>query len=190
MRRILNLEKMSEEICAWVDDQDQLLGGVARSLLRRDHLLHRASYIFVYNRSLESLYIHLRTSTKDYCPSYWDLAAGGVVQFGESYEDNAERELNEEYGLSSVKLEKVCCVLCKEQRVWGGVFLVEWEGKVEDLVPQPEEVVRIELRKIEDIVKMEELYTPDSVVMLEHLLKEKPDLRQRKEMNAKQQINL
>jgi len=44
---------------------------------------------------------------KDYCPGYLDPMAGGVVQFGESYEENAEREAEEEMGIKGVPLQYV-----------------------------------------------------------------------------------
>ena len=44
------------------------------------------------------LCIHLRKITKDFCPGYWDLCAGGCIQYGESDHENARRELEEEYG--------------------------------------------------------------------------------------------
>ena len=82
-----------------VDRQNQGLGVVSRALMRSQGLIHRASYVLVRNSHGE-LFIQKRTSTKDVFPGYWDIAAGGVVQARESYEDSARRELLEELGVA------------------------------------------------------------------------------------------
>ena len=37
--------------------------------------------------------------SKNWCPGYWDVAFGGCVDYGESYDECASRELKEESGL-------------------------------------------------------------------------------------------
>lgn len=41
---------------------------------------------------------------KDYCPGYFDLANGGVQAADETDELNAQRELEEEIGITGVDL--------------------------------------------------------------------------------------
>ena len=41
---------------------------------------------------------------KDYCPGFLDPMTGGVVQFGETFAENAERELFEEMGVKGIPL--------------------------------------------------------------------------------------
>ena len=45
--------------------------------------------------------VHRRADTKDVWPGYWDLAVGGVVEAGESYDTAAHRELDEEIGVTA-----------------------------------------------------------------------------------------
>ena len=68
--------------------------------MRRDRLRHRGVFVAVIT-SANQLVIHQRSSTKDIWPSYWDIAAGGVVGAGESYEESAVRELAEELGIEA-----------------------------------------------------------------------------------------
>lgn len=158
------------EICALVDSEDNEIGSVYRSELRSGVRLHRATYVFVMNSQRE-LFIHKRTPYKDFCPGYFDVVAGGVVQYGESYEENARRELFEEYGLQHQPMEYLGKVFCSEFNVWGGMFLVRWDGKPEDLIPQPEEVVFITLKSVEQILKEHEealvQYCPDSMFIMQ-----------------------
>ena len=42
---------------------------------------------------------------KDYCPGYFDLAAGGMVCAGEDEDKNAEREVHEELGIPEDEID-------------------------------------------------------------------------------------
>ena len=89
-----------------VDDADQVTGQVSRREMRAGRLRHRAVYVFVFNESGQ-LFVHKRTGTKDVYPSYYDLAAGGVLAAGEEYDTGAQRELAEELGVVEVELRRL-----------------------------------------------------------------------------------
>src|SRR4051812_8346969 len=91
------------ELIAWVDRHDQPLGALPRADLRERGLIGRGTYILLFNSAGE-LCVHRRTLSKAVYPGYWDVAAGGMVQNGESYELSAARELEEELGVSGVAL--------------------------------------------------------------------------------------
>ena len=46
--------------------------------------------------------IQKRVDFKDYCPGYYDLVTGGVVDAGEDDDYSAGRELAEELGIEDV----------------------------------------------------------------------------------------
>jgi len=71
--------------------------------MRAENLPHRATYIFVLD-SEGRILVQRRTDTKDLFPGYHDLAAGGVVAAGESYEECALREAEEELGIRDTPL--------------------------------------------------------------------------------------
>jgi len=87
-----------------VDEDDVVVRVATRAEMRRQRLLHRAVSIAVFG-SDGRLLVHRRASTKDIWPSYWDIAAGGVVSAGESHDEAAERELAEELGVRGVVLQ-------------------------------------------------------------------------------------
>ena len=80
----------ADEIVSIVDREDNVIDEVPRHVMRSQSLRHRVTYIFVFDSS-GRLYVQKRTSTKDLYPGYFDLAAGGVVCAGESYEASAAR---------------------------------------------------------------------------------------------------
>ena len=80
------------EIVQVVDEDNRETGAVTRREMRARGLVHRASYILVFN-SRGELFVQKRTVSKDIYPGYLDVAAGGVVLAGESYEEAARREL-------------------------------------------------------------------------------------------------
>jgi 8-oxo-dGTP pyrophosphatase MutT (NUDIX family) len=66
--------------------------------MRAKNLWHRSSYVFIEKDG--KFLVQKRTATKEYCPSYWGLATGGVVSPDESAALNAARELKEEVGVT------------------------------------------------------------------------------------------
>jgi isopentenyldiphosphate isomerase len=71
--------------------------------MRARRLQHRAVSIAVLG-SDGRLLVHRRADSKDVWPGMWDLAAGGVVAAGETYDIAAARELAEELGVEGVEL--------------------------------------------------------------------------------------
>jgi len=82
-----------------VDDDDHVIDTVTRAEMRARRLQHRGVSIAVVSTAGQLL-VHRRAATKDIWPSMWDLAAGGVVAAGETYDDAARRELDEELGIA------------------------------------------------------------------------------------------
>jgi len=86
------------ELVDIVDDDDRVVATVTRAEMRAGRMQHRAVSIAVMN-SDRRLLVHRRAEDKDLWPGMWDMAAGGVVAAGESYEVAARRELAEELGV-------------------------------------------------------------------------------------------
>lgn len=89
----------NEERVDVVDDAGNTIRVVTRREMRERRLPHRCVYLLVFNRGGE-LFIHQRTATKDVFPSFWDIAVGGVLAAGESFEVAARREALEEIGVA------------------------------------------------------------------------------------------
>lgn len=156
----------ADEIIQIVDENNIEIAAVSRRLMRQQNLIHRASYILVFNMAGE-LFIQRRAMSKDIYPGCWDVAAGGVVLANESYEDSARRELHEELGIC-VKRLTYCFDHYYEDagnRVWGRIFRCTHEGP---FIPQAEEVeygmfvpVRTAL-----VMSRHDPFTPDGLQIL------------------------
>lgn len=154
-----------DEMVAVVDAENRVVGAVPRHVMRAGNLLHRATYVFVFD-SAGGLYVQHRTMTKDVYPGYWDLAAGGVVLDGESYEESAVRELEEEMGIRGVKLEPWFDFYFEDAgKVWGRAFSCVWDGEI---VPQAEEVQSVTRVALETVLAGWDgrPMTPDSLLAL------------------------
>lgn len=90
---------MHDELLCEVDENDRLLGPRPRGELHRLGLRHRAVHILVFN-GREELFLQKRSPAKDINPGLWDTSAAGHVDFGESYDGCARRELEEELGIA------------------------------------------------------------------------------------------
>ncbi len=158
-----------EEIVQIVDRDNRVTEALPRHRMRSQGLIHRASYILVFNQQ-EELFVQKRTTTKDIYPGYWDVAAGGVVLAGESYELSASRELAEELGVSGIPLAPLFDHYFEDadNRVWGRIFRCTHEGP---FTLQPEEVESGLFMPIPQILERsrQEPFTPDSILILRQI---------------------
>ncbi|MFC1812211.1 NUDIX hydrolase YfcD [Thermodesulfobacteriota bacterium] len=165
--------KPKDEIVSIVDEENNLIGTEFRSVMRLKGLIHRASYILVFN-SKEQIFVQKRTLTKDVYPGYYDVAAGGVVLAGETYEESAERELEEELGIRGVSLKRLFDFYYqhKNNRVWGRAFACVYDGRI---VLQEEEVESGGFRDVNEVVQAgdHEQSTPDSLYVLRRCIQER-----------------
>ena len=165
------MQNSAEEIVQIVDEENREIAAITRELMREQQLIHRASYILVFNRA-EELFVQKRTLSKDIYPGYWDIASGGVVLAGESYEEAAVRELEEELGINGVELSFLFDQFYsdKENRVWGRIFRCSHEGPFR---LQAEEVEYGRFMSPETALDYSaiEPFTPDGVLILRKILK-------------------
>ena len=92
------------ELVDVVDLDDRVIEVVTRAAMRAGGLRHRAVYLIVQSTS-GALLVHQRSFDKDIAPGWWDIAVGGVVAAGETYDVAARRELAEEIGVSDASIE-------------------------------------------------------------------------------------
>lgn len=156
----------ADELVEIVDEDDHVVDVVSRRVLRTLRLLHRSTYVVVLNHAGD-VYVHRRTEAKDLYPGFFDVTAGGVNAVGESYDECAARELDEELGIAVPPAFRF------KQRysdadgeVWGAVYDVTFDGPI---VWQPEEVVWGAFLPMDEVERMiaRERFCPDGVEVFE-----------------------
>src|SRR5579859_7683930 len=89
---------MAEDIFDIVNERDEVIGRKPRSEVHARGLLHRAVHVLVFN-SRGEIFLQKRSMLKDRQPGVWDSSCSGHVDSGETYDETAVRELQEEIGL-------------------------------------------------------------------------------------------
>lgn len=92
-------ETLSSELLDIVDDTDRVVGSRTRGDIHRLGLKHRSVHVLVFSSAGELL-LQKRSMMKDECRGMWDSSCAGHVESGQSYEETAPRELEEELGIS------------------------------------------------------------------------------------------
>ncbi len=88
-----------------VDGDDRVIGRASREECHSENrLIHRSVYVFLIN-SENRILLQRRSTSKDLYPGYYTASATGHVNYGESYEDAARRELKEELGVDAPLIE-------------------------------------------------------------------------------------
>ncbi|MFI5770705.1 NUDIX domain-containing protein [Streptomyces sp. NPDC051658] len=129
----------SDEILDIVDENDVVVGQAPRGEATARGLRHRC--VFIEARDAEGrLFVHRRTPGKLVFPSRYDMFVGGVVGAGESYDEAALREAEEELGVSGLPRPEPLFKFLYEHAGhswWSYVYQVRCELPVN---PQVEEV--------------------------------------------------
>lgn len=164
------MTSVAEERIVIVDEHNNEVGSATRREMRERNLPHRASFILVFN-SAGQLFVQQRTNSKDIYPGYYDVACGGVVQEGETYETSAARELAEELGIGETALTALFDFYFKDNAnlVWGRAFVCTYDGVI---TLQQEEVAGGVFLPIKEVVQLfaSKPFTPDGLFVLNRYL--------------------
>lgn len=74
-----------------------------RGEVHRDGDYHRAVHVWIYSESTQELLLQRRADCKDSWPGKWDISSAGHISAGDSSLVSAQRELQEELGISLPK---------------------------------------------------------------------------------------
>ncbi len=123
-------EKAAQEMFPVVDEDDRVIGSAPRPRVHGDNLRHRAVHILIFNSKGE-IYLQKRSQWKDRHPLAWDSSAAGHVEAGEDYDFAANRELEEELGITT-KLERLAKLPASEANgqefIW--IYEGQWDGPI------------------------------------------------------------
>jgi isopentenyl-diphosphate Delta-isomerase len=129
------------EILDVVDAEDSVVGALERGEIHRKKLFHRSVHVFVVDEA-GRIYLQRRSLNKQEHPGKWDSSASGHVGRGESYEEAARRELDEEIGMQASPEPAIRICACEETGMEHSVlFRVQTKGADPAPNPNPQEVL-------------------------------------------------
>ena len=156
----------AEELVELVDENGAVItGGVLRSVMRRDRLRHRATYALVRD-SDNYFYVQKRSSSKDYCPGYFDPTPGGVVAAGESFQETNRREMEEEMGIpAGTPMAHLFSLYYEDERIrcFGDAWALVWDGPLKLQASEVESVHKMTMQEIIERYERGDKFTPDSL---------------------------
>lgn len=161
-----------------VDKNDKVLGLEEKYKVHKVPVpLHRATSIFIFDKSGQKTLITKRSIKKPTWPLFWSNTVCSHPKPGESYQDAAERRIVEEAGFKT-KLSEAFRFIYQAtmtNKVWGEheydvVFTGSYEGPVK---PNPDEIADykwVAITKLqEDMGQNPQKYTPWFKLILERL---------------------
>jgi len=152
---------MTDELVDICDENNNLLGfSKLKSEAHKKGLWHRAAHIWIYN-SKGDILLQLRAKDKLIFPDVWDVSCAGHVSAGEEPIISAIRELNEEIGLiikkedlkffKTVKIDVIFRKINNKEFYY--VFFLKFDGDIQKLKLQDEEVQEIKFISINELEK-------------------------------------
>lgn len=159
---------MPDEQIDIFDEEGNKIGVVWKSEAHKNGLWHYSAHVWIYN-SKGQILLQKRAMVKHSYPGLWDIAAAGHVPAGETPDQAALRELEEELGIKARKLEKIR--VRKESHAipdkdWDNreithVYLFRFDSDISRLELQEEEVEKVrffDLDELENQVKNPKTY--------------------------------
>lgn len=132
-----------QELFYWVDANDSELGSITRAEAHDGtHKIHRSIIVIITTKQGEML-LQQRSLQKDKEPGLWSCAVGGHLTYGQTYDQAALRETEEELGIK-VKPKKLHKILIKKdfETEYSTIYLVTLAKRV-SLTPDPTEVEQV-----------------------------------------------
>lgn len=132
-------------------------------------LRHRIVHVLIFN-NMGEMAPQLRTKNLSWCPGHWSTTVGGHVSAGETYEQGALREYEEELGTKS-RLE----LFSKDYYVVEGrapKFVVTYKTVFNGpFHPDPNAVEKVEffsIKQIKEMVDSGEKFHPELLFLLQN----------------------
>ena len=125
----------------YVDKDDNEIGVGPQEIAHANGIIHRVIRIYLFNSRGEVLLqkraAHLRTN-----PGKWNESVAGHVDVGETYQEAAVREMQEELGLSGIELQEFKKIYLEEneenkRKRFTALYTGRYDGEVH---PNAEEV--------------------------------------------------
>ncbi|MDA8596584.1 NUDIX domain-containing protein [Flavobacteriaceae bacterium] len=136
-----------------VDSKNQICGKALKSEAHRRGLAHRSIHLWLCNENFTEFIIQKRSINKDSYPGLWDVSVAGHISIGETPEQTAIRETQEELGIQLKEQNLQFTGINHKQKIHGPnfidhefqyIFLCVFNLDLEDLILQSSEVSQVQ----------------------------------------------
>lgn len=134
-----------------VDGNDAIIGQSLSREVDSEKDIYRVSAVWVFN-SLGQVLLAQRKFTKKKDPGLWGPSVAGTVEVGETYEENAVKETEEELGVKDAKLTLLRKVRVTEPyNYFSQIYktVVDWD--IDQFTLQEDEVEQIAWMTVEGL---------------------------------------
>jgi isopentenyldiphosphate isomerase len=152
---------MSDELVDLCDEDNNLTGEkISKNEAHAQGLWHRVAHVWIYNSQGEVM-LQLRAKNKANFPAVWDISVAGHVSAGEDPLVSTIREISEEIGLIVKPADLQFVLISKTKKSYssnlnlhfGYTYFLQYDGAIEDLKLQTEEVEAVKFFTIAEIKK-------------------------------------
>ncbi|MFG2829375.1 NUDIX hydrolase [Streptomyces sp. NPDC048434] len=161
----------ADEILDVVDEDDQVVGQAPRGEAYARRMRTRCAFVLARD-DRDRIFVHRRTPQKLVFPSHYDMFVGGVVGAGETYDQAALREAEEELGVQGLEPPQPLFKFLyetAEHTWWSAVYQVRCTLPV---APQESEIEWSAFLTEEELVRRldEWPWTPDGLAAYRELV--------------------
>jgi len=155
-----------------VDENDEVMWPISRKNIFREQANFRTSHIFVFNPGGELLLQQL-ASTRERYPGRWGSSVAGYVLAGETYQQAAERKLQDELGIDkeSLGLELVGKTEMADEgrKKFITLYKAVYKGKIKPNTEQMDDAKYFALKEITEMrQENEDQFTPTFLFLLDY----------------------
>lgn len=93
------MQKIQEEMVAWVDENEQLIKVIPISLANSDPKYLHSEIAGMVVDDQHRVLLQQRAKTKKVLPSLWTITTAGHITYGDTPEQTVHKELKEELGI-------------------------------------------------------------------------------------------
>lgn len=150
-----------------VNEKDEVVGRAPKDEIYAKLLTHRIVHVLVFSTAGELL-LQRRSANASFAARHWTTSVGGHVTSGESYEQAALRETQEEIGVDAILTHKFTDIYLDPRglKKFLATFTTVHDGPFTKEVHAVEDLRFVPIKKVWDMIHAGEPFHPEFLFLL------------------------